>query len=68
MIDTGWEIIRKRAEREARAVANRRAAWSMDETTGTVRQDEDERTQSSFIEMCLAEPNSKLSIEEPSNV
>lgn len=56
MTDTGWEIIRKRAEREARAVANRRAAWSMDATTGTTRIDEDDRGQSSFIEACLAEP------------
>lgn len=51
----GWDLIRQRNERAARAEANRKPAWSADETTGTVRMDEDERGQSSFLESCLAE-------------
>lgn len=33
----GWDLIRERNERMERAAANRKPAWSADESTGSVR-------------------------------
>jgi hypothetical protein len=55
MTKDAWTLIYERNARRERAEANRAPAWSMDARTGTVRQDERDRCQVSFIEMCIAE-------------
>jgi hypothetical protein len=55
MTADAWTLIHERNARRERAEASRAPAWSMDVRTGTVRQDESDRCQVSFIEMCIAE-------------